>query len=202
MQYSLAQTVAPTDPVLTADDFQEHTRETDNFEEALLADRYIPAATVWCQDACSRQFINATWEFKLPRFPSGDETEWPLEGYDLLIPIAPLSSVASIIYLDPDGASQTLASSVYSDDTASKPPRINLAYGQAWPAIRHWNLPITITLVAGYGTSASDVPENFRQAVRYVTTGLFEHRGQLPEYIEQAARSMLFTDSPILMSAL
>jgi uncharacterized phiE125 gp8 family phage protein len=60
-------------------------------------------------------------------------TDFPGCGY-IAIPRVPLVSVTSITYVDTAGTTQTLASSVYSVDTAQGV--IYLAYGQVWPSTR------------------------------------------------------------------
>jgi uncharacterized phiE125 gp8 family phage protein len=69
------------------------------------------------------------------------------------LPVAPVSSVTSITYLDADGAAQTLATSVYELRAESLDPAIVLKFNQSWPSIQPGSR-ITLTAVAG-----SDEPE-------------------------------------------
>jgi uncharacterized phiE125 gp8 family phage protein len=203
LDYHVNQTVPPAIALFTPDEVRPHIRESDTAEDGLLAEEYIPAAIAWCQAQRSEQFINATWQLRLPRWPGGLEREpWPLAGNDIVIERGPLVGVTSIAYLDTAGTSQTLASSVYTAVPTGAPPRIELAYGQSWPAVRDHGTPITITYVAGYGTERADVPANIRQAVLKMVIGLFEHRGALPDYISDACRALLFpTPAAMAMTA-
>lgn len=66
------------------------------------------------------------------------------------LPEAPLQSIASITYVDPDGAPQTLSNTVYENWSAdSLAAAIVLKHGQAWPAIQQGSW-ITLTGVFGF----------------------------------------------------
>jgi uncharacterized phiE125 gp8 family phage protein len=67
------------------------------------------------------------------------------------LPIAPVTSVTSIVYLDTDGATQTLATSVYELRAESLDPAIVLKFNQSWPSIQSGSR-ITLTAVAGSAT--------------------------------------------------
>lgn len=78
--------------------------------------------------------------------------------------LRPITSITSIAYLDTDGASQTLATSVYQLETANVKQFVRLKYNQSWPSLRGDINGITITYVAGYATVAA-VPKVVKQAV-------------------------------------
>lgn len=101
--------------------------------------------------------ITETRRRKLHAFPAG--------GLIVLDSVAPLASVTSIAYLDGAGASQTLATSVYSVDTDRRPGQIWLKYGQSWPATRAEPNAVTITYTAGYGAAATAIPGLAQQAI-------------------------------------
>lgn len=128
--------------------------------EADLVRGYIKAACALLDGPggmLARCLISQAWQLKLPRFPRGPIT----------IPLPPVSSVSSVAYLDPSGASQTLDAGAYvvagigSDDVAIHP-----APGASWPAVRSSHPEaVTITFTAGYGATADDVPEPIRGAL-------------------------------------
>lgn len=127
----------------------------------------VRAAREWWEKATRRQYINATWEWVLPYFPSADV---------FAVPKPPLSSITTIKYIDIAGDLQTLSDSVYDVDTHSDPGRIALAYNQSWPSTREDINAVTITLVAGYGTAPTDVPDDDRNAIMLLAGHWFEHR--------------------------
>lgn len=69
------------------------------------------------------------------------------------LPEAPVSAVTSIAYVDADGASQTLAASVYELRGDGLEAAIVLKYGQAWPSIRPGS---RITVTATVGAAPAD----------------------------------------------
>lgn len=71
-------------------------------------------------------------------------------------PEAPVTSITSIVYVDPDGADQTLATSVYELRTDDLEASIVLKYGQAWPSVRPGSR-ITVIAVVGYTTPPAEV---------------------------------------------
>ena len=135
---------------LTLEEAKTYCRvETDFTTDDTVLNRLIKSARDYAETFQSRQLITATWRLKLHCWPCAIE-----------LPLPPLQSVTSISYVDPDGATQTLSTDVYSVDTTAEPGVIRLAYGQLWPSVRSQNdPPITITFVAGYGDEAGDVPD-------------------------------------------
>lgn len=92
-----------------------------------------------------------------------DEFRWVPE---IELRLAPVSSITSIVYTDQNGDSQTLATTVYSSDLNSTPPRIVLKTNQKWE-YTEYNTPnaVAITFVAGYGATAASVPAAARLAI-------------------------------------
>lgn len=74
------------------------------------------------------------------------------------LPVAPASSITSITYTDTDGASQTLATSVYEARLWALEPSVVLKYNQTWPTIRVGS-EIVIVAVVGYGVAGAQPPE-------------------------------------------
>jgi len=105
----------------------------------------------------NRQFITATWDLWLDR--------WPREDF-IRIPKPPLQSIIHIKYYDTDDTEAEFSSSNYFADTKNQPGKVALNYSKTWPSttLRPRN-GIVIRFVAGYGT-ASDVPEAVKQAIK------------------------------------
>ena len=61
-------------------------------------------------------------------------------------------------------------------DTDSYPGRVTLAYGETWPSTRGIANSVTITMVAGYGSTAASVPAEAKQAIRLLVGDWMENR--------------------------
>ena len=92
-----------------------------------------------------------------------DEFRWVRE---IEIRLAPIISITSINYVDLNGTTTTFASSRYSTDVLSTPPRVVLNTNEQ---VEHTeqNTPnaVAITFVAGYGSTAASVPAAARLAI-------------------------------------
>lgn len=168
---SLELSTAPTFEPVTVAGQKIHSRIDSGNEDGLIAD-YIKSARRWCEAFTNRQFVTATYKYYLP--------EWlPV----IELPKPPVSSVTSITYVDTGGTTQTLSASIYQVDTKSIKPRIMPAYGQTWPDIRHevFN-PITITYVAGYGSTVESVPDDLRMAIMQLVSHWYEHREAVSDF--------------------
>lgn len=102
-------------------------------------------------------------------------TDWG-GGTIELADLRPVTSITSIAYLDTDGTSQTLATSVYQLETANVKQFIRLKYNQSWPSLRGDTNGITVTYVAGYASVAA-IPLMVKQAVLLLIGHWFEHKG-------------------------
>lgn len=135
--------------------------------------RYIAAATEYCEGICNQTFIQrervAYFQgFCDPRTGSRVRLE---------LPWPPLVSVTSIKYLDTAGAEQTLASSVYRAHTGDDlRGYVELLPSQSWPSTYGVSDDVWITCQAGYGPSPSDVPETVRQAILLMVSHMNIHR--------------------------
>lgn len=113
-------------------------------------------------DSCC---LTQTWRVNLAGFC----------GYEIELPKRPVQSVI-VTYYDASNVSQTLSTSIYSLDTASR--RIVLTSLQSWPVTyERWDA-VTVTYVAGY-TSAANVPAIHKQAMRLLISHYFENRDML-----------------------
>lgn len=87
------------------------------------------------------------------------------------LPVAPLSAIVSVEYVDTAGSTQTLAGSVYEARLFGLMPSIALAYDQSWPAIQSGSL-ITVTATAGY----DEIPAELLDALRLAVAQRFASR--------------------------
>ena len=177
MSTAWKQTSAPGAAILSIADAKTHLRVTHSDDDGYI-DNLVSAATTYIETVTGKQLINATYTYKLSGFPYDRE---------LVLPVAPLQSVSSVQYEDSNGSTQTLSSSNYDVDADSEEPRIVLVPTEYWPtteANRHH--AVTVTFIAGYGSAASDIPEDAVHACRLLVTHWYENReavvdGRKPE---------------------
>ena len=84
------------------------------------------------------------------------------------------ATVASVEYVDTDGNTQTLSSSVYALKSHKARPYITLAYDQSYPDTRAQDAAITVTYTSGY--TSSTMPSSLKSAVLLTAGSFYEHR--------------------------
>jgi uncharacterized phiE125 gp8 family phage protein len=145
-----------------------------------------------------RAFLTQTWRYTLDRFPGAwCGNLWPSMSAGpfgvIELPMPVLQSVSSITYVDNDGVTQTLSTSVYDVDVDHFPGRVLLKYGQVWPVTRVQRNAVTITLVAGYASPAL-VPADWKHALLLLIAHFYQHRGDenmpMPDNID----SLMYPD--------
>lgn len=162
---------ATGDPVTYAEAKSYLRLSTDDEQSDVT--KLITAATKFAENVTRRNFMRQTWDLKLERFP-----------LEIEVPFPPLQSVSSITYVNTEGTTATLATTVYQIDTNSEPGRIMPAFGQSWPSTRSdiYNA-VTIRFIAGYATTTTSqedaVPDGIKQAIKYHVNHMFEHREPL-----------------------
>lgn len=130
----------PAAEPLHLDEAKAHLRVDDSASDALIT-ALIRAARDQVENFTRRALVLQTFE----------------QVYDVFLDCvmlyrSPLRSVTSITYLDTSGASQTLATTEYTVDAKSEPPRIVEAYGKSWPATRDDLNAATVLYKAGFVT--------------------------------------------------
>lgn len=124
-------------------------------KDASLFPIFIKSARAAAEQELGRWLITQTIDAYFDRFPCGNYAD-PLKA-DYAIRLPPLTSVTEIVYLDGNGASQTLATDQYDVDASSGPrfSRIEPSYGNAWPSARLQLKSVRVRFIAGYGAAAA-----------------------------------------------
>lgn len=156
-------TDATTEPI-SVETAMLHCR-CDAAEEIPWFNNAIATARQYCEAHTHRQCLSATWTLYLDQFPSDA----------ILLGVNPVSAVSSIVYNDSGGTSQTLSSTNYRTDMISEPARIVPAYGYVWPVTRGQVNDICVTFTAGYGSAATSVPPQIKQAMLLLLAHFREH---------------------------
>lgn len=188
---SLSVLVPPAGEIITVDEAKSQCRVTHGLDDAWFADDAIPAAVQAVEDRTARQLFRATLVQPLDR--------WPCSGV-IELKRSPVVSVSSITYLDMAGATQTWAASNYRVDApnarTSRRARIGLAYGATWPSIQDVINAVSVTFIAGYGTSADTVPPRLRRAMKMLIGHWYENRetvlvGTISKEVELGFESLI-----------
>lgn len=163
---------APATEPLSTDEAKDHERVDISADDELI-DNLVKAARSWSETFTSRAFVTQTWKLFLDEFPDEEEIK---------VPKPPLQSVTHVQYTTYDGSTDTTStvdSDTYRVDTDREPGRIVLKDDADWPDPSD-NLitsnPVEVEFVAGYGSDASDVPEDIRSAIRMLFGHLYENR--------------------------
>jgi uncharacterized phiE125 gp8 family phage protein len=140
----------------------EHLRAQGAGAESEIA-RLVSAARAYVENYTGTRLITQTLALR--------SDDWAdLEN----LPVAPVQSITSISYVDTDGATQTLAGSVYDARLYGLAPTIVLKFNQVWPTIQMGSL-ITVTAVVGYG-AAADVPPDLIHALKLLLGDFYQFR--------------------------
>lgn len=168
-------TAATTDPV-TREEAKNHLR-IEHVEDDADIDEIITSATKQAEMRTERQFITATWELRLDRFPSLIELRKN-----------PVASISSVKYVDINGTTQTVATTVYDTDTDQEPARIFPSTGQNWPVPKDQLQAVQVQFVAGYG-AASAVPAKVKRLIKLLIEQ--EYYGNWGKDIQRAIDNMV-----------
>ncbi len=157
---------APASEPFEVAELKQHLRLTDTSEDAVLA-TYIAAARILLEKQTNLAFVTQTYQLYLPAFARCVE-----------LPKPPLQQVVSVKYIDVAGAEQTVSDSVYEVDNVSRPGRLRLRAGQAWPTSAQQLNAVVIEYTAGFGNAAT-VPELLKHGMKMLIGDWYESRSNV-----------------------
>ena len=160
---------------ITVAEIREQFKYTETAEDGLLT-AYIDAATAYLEGWLRRAFLVRTLTLYLDSFNRRDGLVPASGEWEIVLPMPPLVTVASVKYYDSDGVLQTVAEADYQTDTISEPGRVKPAVDCAWPGVQagRYNA-VEIQYTAGYAT-ADAVPEVFKNLLRWIAALWFRNR--------------------------
>lgn len=139
------------------------TTDTDTTTTALLT-LFISAAQKYAENRTWLTLPETQWEYKLDAFPETIE-----------LSKAPVISIDSIEYVDGDGVTQTLSSSLYQVDTDSDPSRIRPI--DSFPSTKEQYNAVIITYTAGYdGDVGRVLPKDIKVAILMMIKYWYDNR--------------------------
>lgn len=180
-------TVAPTTRIVSLEDAKLHLRVDADDENDLIAALVLAAESYvdgW-SGVLGRCLINQTWEITFGNWPAG--------CMDLCFPDV---SLVSVKYVDADNVEQTLSGSTY--ELLQGPRNSILRWLDTFtaPLVKDSEKAITVTITAGFGDAAEDIPQAIIQAAKLLIGAWYENReetvmavsvGKLPESIAVTA---------------
>jgi len=101
-------------------------------------------------------------------------------GASIEITKSPLQEVSKIETIDEAGVKTEVDATLYDVDLSGIRGRVQLRSGCSWPDHRGF-ASFIITIKAGYGDAAADVPAALRQAALIALAILYEDRGAMDE---------------------
>ena len=182
---------APTQEPVTLQEVKEYLRVEDSTDERTVRP-LIETARTFVEQHLGRALMSTTFQ---QFYDSVDEIEDPLfEGFRkgpylnfyknyLVLEKAPVVSVTHVKTFQDDDTETTFASSKYYVDNAREPARVVLRNGETFPSALRVANAIEVQYVAGY-SSPYAVPEPIRQAILQLIAHLYEHRGDMGNYLE------------------
>ncbi len=165
-------TSGPSVEPLSRTEVKNHLK-VDFTSDDTLIDALIQAARETVEEITNLKLIDTTIEETFEGFPCTSQ-EHPFAS--LKLTFSPLDSVTSVEYQETAGTYTTLSSGSYTVHDYQKPAVITPAYSLSWPSTIIFPESVRVTYVAGYGTSASDVPEALRAAMLLMIGHWYENR--------------------------
>jgi uncharacterized phiE125 gp8 family phage protein len=151
-------------PVVTLEEAKAHLRIDGDQDDATLSG-FLLAATQFVEVETRTSLGTADFMLTLDAFPSERVIQ---------LPRPPLVNVTLVQFQNADGSQQYLDSSEYLLDIDSRPGRLALPPGKAWPATRAAINAVRIHYTAG--REPGDVPQILKLAVLMLTGHFFENR--------------------------
>jgi len=173
-------TTEPTVEPITLAEAKIHLRVDGTAEDAYIT-TLIKTARAACEHRIQRTVPSTGLTLTLDKFPSAIKLEGP-----------PIVSVASLVYIDTAGVSQTLNPADYIVDTISEPGFIVPAPDKAWPATQDRINAVNVVYTAGY----TSVPEPLVAWMQLAIGDMYDNRSRSaaqPAVVQGFADSLLDT---------
>ena len=167
LRYSIDVATTPAFYPVSRAEVKRHLK-VDHDDDNTYIDGLIAAATAVIERRTARQFINATFDLYMDRFPVCDTFQ---------LPYGNLQSIGIIGYYDENGSTQTFASTNYQVDTKSLLGRVALEPSAVWPSTELERLnAVRVRFTCGYGSSYAAIPQDAKQACFFLIGHWWEHR--------------------------
>jgi uncharacterized phiE125 gp8 family phage protein len=160
-------TTPPAVEPVTLAEVKAHLRVGHADEDALLSGLIVSARRVLEQQS-GLCLISQGW--------SCFRDSWPV-GHSLELPLSPVIALGDVKVYGEDDTAAAIDPAHYFLDNVSRPPRLVLRDGRIWPPPGRAANGIEIEVTAGFGTAASDVPQQLREAILLMVAHWYGSRG-------------------------
>ena len=209
MRWALQRTVEPTAEAASLSLAKRHLKiDFDDDDELII--ELIRTSRDYIERSTGYAMLTQTWKLYLDRFPRENAYEswpWTAPPGTILIPITPIQSITSLPWFDVNGGTNTVSSSDYITDFASRLPRLTLAANKSWPstpALVPQN-GVVLTFAAGH-TSAGLVPPTLRHAQLLLIGHWYANREDVvidnrvaAVEVPRAAKDLLGLHNPVMV---
>jgi uncharacterized phiE125 gp8 family phage protein len=163
---ALRRVTAPATTPIGVGDAKAQCRVDGSDEDLYLTDLIESAvALVDAQGMLGRCMINQTWAEYFPNAPG-----------EVRLTLGPFVSLTSVQYYDDTGVLQTATASDFETILKGDHVILRPKDGKTWPEADQRADAYKITYVAGFGTSATDVPAGLRHALRLMVSHWYQNR--------------------------
>ena len=136
-------------------------------DDDLLLSSLITSARILIEANIGVRMISQSWDIMYDG--------WPTNGaQSIKLPYWPISDITGIYTLG--NGRDMVDSNIYESELSQRVPQILLRSGFSWPVTKRRQLGVLISVVAGFGNTAADVPEPLKQAIRFLATYWYESR--------------------------
>ena len=169
---SSVRTVDPATALISLPEARSQVRWDDNADAEVDANLTLLIAAVMAHldgvnGILGRALVSQTWVDTPTAFPVGDV--FP-------VVLAPLISVTSVTYYDQDDVQRTFDAGNYQAHNRFDGGYIKLKSHASWPSTYSRDDAVSVTYVAGYGESATDVPAAIKLAGLELIAHWFQNR--------------------------
>lgn len=157
---------APAVPPVSLAEAKAHLRVDSTDEDALITG-LVASATAHLDGytgILGRAVVTQTWRL--------DVDEFPIDAIDL--PLTPVQSVTSVVYIDRDDVAQTLDPTLYDLVTRAGTTRVERPRTSLWPATARRPDAVRVTFVVG--DAVADVPAPIKSAALLIVGDLYHNR--------------------------
>lgn len=154
----------------------------------------IGAARRYAETYTRRSFVTQQWRRTLDGF---SEAGFGAGGGFNVIELerGRVQTVDAIRYVDMAGTTQTVDLSTLVLDTSTEPARVMPRFSLIWPIPLPQINSVQIDYTAGYGASATDVPEGIRHWMLVRLATIYDHRQEVEVVSRGKVEAMPFIDT-------
>ena len=160
-------TTPPAVEPVTLTEVKAHLRLGLSDEDDAIT-RMIVSARRYLEQQTGLVFITQGW--------SCFRDAWPEAG-EVKLPVGPVQSLGDVKVLGEDDVAAVIDPAHYFLDSASRPARLVLRASRIWPPPGRAGNGIEIEVTAGFGATASAMPQPLREALLQLVAHWYGHRG-------------------------